>query len=285
MTEKFSNNAVTTLSAAITTTTATSCTVTDATAIPDERELPHQDRRRNPPCHRRGREHVHHHARGRGHGGGHARQHVQRDSPAHQRQFGGAGRQSVPFRSLCQQARRRGQGTALPPFGRPLPGVRRWGGLAPVRAVSAAQSAAADRLVVGQPGQRHGDVQWRCPDAARPRPRRQQSAASSLRPGPGGWSDQRCSGVHLQRCRLDEWSEGGILCAMRGWDRRRQLDHLGHPGVEYQQLSVPRIHQLHVSDRNRVYAFDGRSKPVAMPARVLGQVLVGRKLQAHLLLD
>ena len=34
MTEKFSNNAVNTLSAAITTTTATSCTVTDATAFP-----------------------------------------------------------------------------------------------------------------------------------------------------------------------------------------------------------------------------------------------------------
>jgi hypothetical protein len=34
MTEKFSNNAVTTLSAAITTTTATSCTVTDATSFP-----------------------------------------------------------------------------------------------------------------------------------------------------------------------------------------------------------------------------------------------------------
>ena len=34
MTEKFSNHAVTTLSAAITTTTATSCTVTDATMFP-----------------------------------------------------------------------------------------------------------------------------------------------------------------------------------------------------------------------------------------------------------
>ena len=34
MTERFSNQAVTTLSAAITTTTATSCTVTDATAFP-----------------------------------------------------------------------------------------------------------------------------------------------------------------------------------------------------------------------------------------------------------
>ena len=34
MTERFSNQAVTTLSAAITTTTATSCTVTDATMFP-----------------------------------------------------------------------------------------------------------------------------------------------------------------------------------------------------------------------------------------------------------
>ena len=34
MAEKFTNNAVTTLSAAITSTTATSCTVTDATAFP-----------------------------------------------------------------------------------------------------------------------------------------------------------------------------------------------------------------------------------------------------------
>ena len=34
MTERFSNQAVTTLSAAITTTTAASCTVTDATTFP-----------------------------------------------------------------------------------------------------------------------------------------------------------------------------------------------------------------------------------------------------------
>ena len=34
MTERFSNQAVTTLSAAITTVTATSCTVTDATTFP-----------------------------------------------------------------------------------------------------------------------------------------------------------------------------------------------------------------------------------------------------------
>ena len=160
--ETFANQAVTTLSAAITTTTATSCSVIDATSFPatgnfrikiDGEILIVTGVAGNTFTISRGAE------------GTTAATHASGASVIHlldEGRPGSTGRQPLHLGPLRQQARRRGQGTPVPSHGWPLPGIRRRLGLAQVRAVPAAQSAAADRLVVGQPGQCHRQLRGRC---------------------------------------------------------------------------------------------------------------------------
>ena len=82
--ETFANQAVTTLSAAITTTNAASCSVIDATAFPATGNFRIKIDGGNPHCHRPGGQYVHHHPRGRGDNGGHARQWGERHPSAHE---------------------------------------------------------------------------------------------------------------------------------------------------------------------------------------------------------
>ena len=220
--ETFANQAVTTLSAAITDVTATSCTVIDATAFPATGNFRIKIDGEILIVTARGGQHLHHHARGRGHDGGHARQRRERHSPLTK----GGLEARVANRFISDLYDNKPAAGVKGRLFLPTDGLfleyddgAAWHKYGPYRA---AQSAAANRLVVGQPGQCHGDVHRQCLGARRPRSRHHQSAASPACPagrrGQRGHGGLPCNGLatmngpngHLSRGRWAGRDDGNF---------------------------------------------------------------------------